>query len=105
MGRFDRFTRISDPVDAVARVVSATLPPDGHGSAACEMNLVIEMDGAPAIPVRVTKMVKMRMWPYVGQVLPVTVSRSDPSRLKIRWDEVPPAATGVPSRHRTWPMR
>ncbi|MGZ5361055.1 MAG: SHOCT domain-containing protein [Solirubrobacterales bacterium] len=31
------------------------------------------------------------LWPYPGETLPVTVSRSDPTRLKVRWDDVPEA--------------
>jgi hypothetical protein len=89
MGLFERFKRIPDPVDGTAQVVSATGAPDGHGSAACGLDLVVTVPGVPAFPVRGTHLVKMAKWPWPGQVLPITASRADPSRFKILWDRVP----------------
>jgi len=92
VGLFDRFKRITDPVDGTAQVVSATGAPDGQGSAACGLHLVVTVPGVPAFPVRGTYMVKMAKWPWPGMVLPITASRADPTRFKIRWDRVPTGA-------------
>lgn len=88
MGWFDRLTRLPDPVDGTAQVVSVTRPPDGHGSAACGMHLVVAVPGVQPFAVERTMIVKMRNWPRVGSVLPITASRSDPQRFKVRWDDV-----------------
>ncbi|GAB3509122.1 SHOCT domain-containing protein [Phytohabitans suffuscus] len=98
MGRFDRFKRISDPVDGTAQVVSATSAPDGQGSAACGMHLVVSAPGVPAFAVEGTYMVKMAKWPWPGMVLPITVSRADPARFKIRWDRVPTGRAAAAER-------
>jgi hypothetical protein len=31
----------------------------------------------------------VKKWPFPGTTLPVTFDRSDPDRLKVRWDDVP----------------
>ena len=89
MGILGRFKRISDPVEGIARVVSATGAPDGQGSAACGMHLVVTVPGVPSVVVRETYLVKMSKWPWPGMELPILASRSDPTRFKIRWDRVP----------------
>ncbi|MFD0743699.1 hypothetical protein ACFQ1L_19160 [Phytohabitans flavus] len=62
MSLFDRFKRIPDPVEGTAQVVSATGAPDGHGSAACGMHLVLTIPGVPAFAVQGTYLVKMAKW-------------------------------------------
>jgi hypothetical protein len=52
------------------------------------MNLVVSADGMPATPVEHECMCRQDRWPHGGQVLPVTVDRADPTRLRIEWDEV-----------------
>ncbi|MDQ7904030.1 SHOCT domain-containing protein [Phytohabitans sp. ZYX-F-186] len=98
MGLFDRFKRISDPVEGSARVVSATGAPDGQGSAACGMHLVVTVPGVPAFVVQGTYLVKMAKWPWPGQVLPIVASRSEPARFKIRWDLVPTGSQAAAER-------
>jgi hypothetical protein len=52
------------------------------------MQLVVQGDGVPATAVEHHGLAHHSRWPSPGMVLPVTVDRSDPSRLKIEWDEM-----------------
>lgn len=52
------------------------------------MQLVVQAEGVPATSLRETDMVRADKWPSPGMTLPVTVDRSDPTRIKIEWDEV-----------------
>jgi membrane protease subunit (stomatin/prohibitin family) len=36
-------------------------------------------------------MAPIKKWPFPGQTLPVTVDRADPTRIKVRWDDMPEA--------------
>ena len=45
-------------------------------------------DGVPATPVEYEAIVRQDRWPHAGQVLPVTVDRGNPTRVKVEWDEV-----------------
>ncbi len=84
------FARMKDPVDGHAQVISASALPDaGSMSARCKMHLVIRAPGIEPSPQEITQIVRTKRWPIPGAQLPVTVDRSDPSRLKIHWDRVP----------------
>jgi Short C-terminal domain len=81
---------MKDPVDVDAQVVSTTAAPDGatHGTAV--MNLVVQPPGMEAQSIECTSVpAPVAKWPTPGQTLPVTVDRADPSRCKVRWDDVP----------------
>lgn len=87
MGLFRR--GLKDGVPATTVVVGVSGAPDGHGSARCRLNLVIERPGAQSYPVEISPIVAMKRWPFPGQRLPVEVSASDPMKVRVRWDEVP----------------
>jgi Short C-terminal domain len=81
-----------DIVRGTARVVSASSPRGQHGSAMYKsgvFHFVIEAPGIPAFAVEVHKIARTRRWPSPGMTLPVTISRSDPSRYEIDFSEIP----------------
>ena len=61
-----------------------------------QMTLVVQADGVPAQPVRHRGMCRADRWPSAGDVLPVTVDRRRPKRLRVEWDGVGSA------RDRAW---
>jgi hypothetical protein len=83
--------RIKDPVDGVAQVVGSTQPPDSATSGNVNLTLVVQAEGVPAASVEHSCLAPTKKWPFPGQSLPVTFDRSDPTRLKVRWDDVPEA--------------
>jgi hypothetical protein len=56
----------------------------------CTMDGVVSAPGIDPVSVHHTSLVTpTAKWPYPGVVLPVTVDREHPERLKIQWDAVP----------------
>ena len=84
--------RIKDPVDGVAQVVGSTQPPDSATSGNVNLTLVVQADGVPATTIEHSCLAPTKKWPYPGETLPVTFDRTDPDRLKVRWDDVPDSA-------------
>jgi hypothetical protein len=82
---------MKDPVDGTAQVVGSTQPPDDATSSNVNLNLVVQADGVPAVSVEHNCIAPTKKWPFPGATLPVTFDRDDPTRLKIRWDDVPDA--------------
>lgn len=85
------FNRIKEPVRGAAQVVAASQMPRAT-SANCRMTLVVQAEGM--VPYSVEHhdhMVSTDKWPVAGEVLPVTVDRRKPERLRVEWDEVPSA--------------
>ncbi len=80
---------MKDPVDGTAQVVGSTQPPDAASSANVNLNLVVQADGVPATAVELDCMAPVKKWPFPGATLPVTVDRDDPTKVKIRWDDIP----------------
>jgi len=90
MGLFDRLKGISEPVDAEFRIVACSTNSGGAVYENCTMDGVVSGAGFDPVPVHHTSMVTpTAKWPYPGVVLPVTVDRKHPDRLKINWDAVP----------------
>jgi hypothetical protein len=87
IGDWLRGKRMKDPVRGSAQVVACSRWTQGM-SANVVMNLVVSAEGIAATPVEHECMCRQDRWPHAGQVLPVTVDRADPSRLKVEWDEV-----------------
>jgi len=84
------FNRMKDPVRGTANVVTATaLDPDASGKEPCAMELIVQGDGLTPTAIAHRDKVSVLRWPRAGDVLPVTVDRSDPERLEIDWDAVP----------------
>jgi uncharacterized protein YhaN len=88
MGDWLRGKRMKDPVRGTAQVVACSRMTQAAVASNCVMNLVVSGEGVPATPVEYQAIVRQDRWPHAGQVLPVTVDRADPSRLKVEWDEV-----------------
>jgi hypothetical protein len=90
MGLFNRMRGISEPVDAEFRIVACSNNSGGAVYENCTMDGVVSGPGFDPVPVHHTSMVTpTAKWPYPGVVLPVTVDREHPERLKINWDAVP----------------
>jgi len=83
--------RMKDPVDGTARVVGSTQPPESATSGNVSLTLVVEAEGVPAASIEHSCLAPTKKWPFPGETLPVTVDRADPSKLKVRWDDVPEA--------------
>jgi hypothetical protein len=86
-----RGRRMKDPVEGTAQVVGSTQPPDSATSSNVNLNLVVQAEGIPATSVEHSCMAPTKKWPWPGATLPVTIDRADPSRLRVRWDDVPDA--------------
>ncbi|MFN8121401.1 MAG: hypothetical protein U0237_03125 [Thermoleophilia bacterium] len=98
MGLFDELRRamdaltpaaIDDPVEGSARIVSCSRAPHAATAGTCSLLLVVQAEGVEPFQVEVTEIVRVDRWPSPGQVVPVTVSRSDPRTLRVEWDRVP----------------
>ena len=84
-------TRIKDPVDGSAQVVSVSSPPrsgQNAGRAMCTMNLVVTVPGQSSVAVDTASLVPLAKWPMPGMALPVIAERNDPQQFKIVWDQV-----------------
>ena len=81
--------RMKDPVDGVAQVVGSTQPPENATSGNVRLTLVVQAEGTEAVTIEHSCLAPSKKWPYPGETLPVTFDRSDPDRLKVRWDDVP----------------
>jgi Short C-terminal domain len=80
---------MKDPVDGTAQVVGSSQPPDNATSSNCSLNLVVQAEGIPATSVELSCIAPTKKWPWPGTTLPVTIDRDDPTRVKVRWDDVP----------------
>ncbi len=83
---------MKDPVDGVAQVVGSTQPPDSATSGNVNLTLVVQAEGVVATTIDHSCLAPTKKWPYPGEMLPVTFDRTDPDRLKVRWDDVPNSA-------------
>jgi hypothetical protein len=83
-----RLKSIKDPVDGTLHVVSASIPPWNASSSNYSLTGVIQAPGLPATTVKRGGLASTSKWPQPGQDLPVTVSRANPTKFIIRWDEV-----------------
>lgn len=82
--------RIKEPVRGTAQVVSCSM---WHGGTTgnCNFTLVVKPEGMEPFAREYACLVSVKKWPSPGQVLPITVDRRDPQRMRIEWDEVPEA--------------
>lgn len=101
MGLF-RQPKIKDGVAAQATVVDMSNPRRDDDAALIDIQvsarihvrfrLRVEIPGQAPYEVKYGCQVKPKKMPHVGAVLPVTVARDDPNRLRIEWDDAPDAA-------------
>ncbi len=87
MGLFKK--KISDPVAGTLRVTSSKTPAHDAMAQNYHIHGVISGEGIEATAVEARGMVKSSRYPMPGAILPVTVSRSNPTRFEIEWDRVP----------------
>lgn len=88
MGLFRR--GMKDPVRATATVVSSSQAASNVMYAPLHMNLVVQAEGmAPTSVEYRQRAARTKRFPFPGQVIPVEIDRSDPTRVEVLWDEVP----------------
>ncbi|MCU1513033.1 MAG: hypothetical protein JWO10_123 [Microbacteriaceae bacterium] len=84
------FNRIKDPVNAEYRLISCSASSPGAAYSNCRMEGVVTGPGVGPIAIEHnTLTAPTKKWPQPGDTLPVIVDRNDPSRLKIRWNQMP----------------
>src|SRR3712207_6731132 len=88
LGDLFRGGRIKDPVRGSAQVVSCEAHRGDSSWQNCRMQLVVRAPGVAPTSVEHRAIVRADRWPVPGMALPATVDRSDPTRMKIEWDEV-----------------
>jgi hypothetical protein len=81
---------MKDPVRGSATVVSSSQAASNVMYAPLHMNLVVQAEGmAPTSVEYRQRAARTKRFPFPGQVIPVEVDRSDPTRVEVLWDEVP----------------
>jgi hypothetical protein len=95
MGLFAKL-RMKEPVRGTAQVVSATAHRGDSSWQDIRMTLTVRGEGVPPTPVEHSCICRADRWPSPGDVLPITLDRRKPERLKVEWDEV------VSARDRAW---
>ena len=56
-----------------------------------KLNLLVDIPGQPTYKVKHKCTAPGDRYPHPGQVIPVVVSRTDPQRLRISWEQIPTA--------------
>jgi len=89
---------MDDPVRGTAYISGCSQHAGSATSSNIAMTLVVSADGLATTTVEHECLCRHDRWPSPGATLPVTVDRSDPTRLRVEWDEVvpdtPPPTTG-----------
>src|SRR3954454_2277091 len=88
LGDWLRGKRMKDTVRGTGQVVACSGITQAAVASNVVMRLVVSADGLAATPVEHECLCRQDRWPHAGQVLPVTVDRADPTRLRVEWDEV-----------------
>lgn len=83
--------RMDDPVDGTYTLTACSGGSSDAAYSNCRMQGVVTAPGVPPVAIEHLCTAPTRKWPMPGDVLPVTVDRADPSRLRITWDAVPGA--------------
>lgn len=82
-------TRMTDPVDGTLQLTSCSSGASDAMYSNCRMTGVVSAPGLAPTAVEHKCTAPTKKWPQPGQTLPVQVDRADPSRLQIRWDDLP----------------
>ena len=69
----------SSKVNGWAQIVSTSRPPHNAVSGVCQMNVVLQAEGVPAIAVESTKLCRVSKWPRAGMQLPCVFDPSKPA--------------------------
>lgn len=89
MGDWLKSKKMKDPVRGTLHVSACTPAPHTATSANFALNGIVSAGGIMPTAVEHEGVAKTRKWPRPGQILPITVDRADPTRIRIEWDEVP----------------
>lgn len=81
-------SRMKEPIRGEAQVVSCTAHSGRASWQTCRMNLVVQADGIPATHVQLSDMARADRWPTPGIMLPVTVDKTNPKKVKVEWGQV-----------------
>ena len=81
--------KIKDPVEGTAQIVSCSGTNPHATSQTCRLQLVVNVEGIEPFAIDHTQILKISRWPHPGMSIPVTVSRSDPTNLRLDFDSIP----------------
>lgn len=82
--------KLRDPVRGTARVLSATGADPSARFTPIDMMLVVQAPGVSATSVMFKQSAaRTKKFPFPGQVIPVEVDRTEPTRVRVIWDEMP----------------
>jgi len=90
MGLFSKLSekRMKDPVEGTVRVVGITTPNPNATQENYRLDGVVSGPGIEPTAIIHKGFTNVSKWPYVGQELPVTVDRADPTHISIHWDRL-----------------
>jgi hypothetical protein len=80
---------MTDPVDGSLRLTSCSVGASDAAYSNCRMQGVVSAPGLAPTAVEHLCTAPAKKWPQPGQSLPVRVDRADPTRLQVRWDDLP----------------
>jgi len=80
---------MSDPADGTLQLTSCSVGAYDAAYSNCRMQGVVTAPGLAPTAVEHVCLAPTRKWPQPGQTIPVLVDRSDPTRLEVRWDDMP----------------
>jgi hypothetical protein len=84
-----RSHRMVDPVDGELLVTASSRPSGRSRYTNYRLHGVVSVSRLAATAITHIGYARNTKWPYPGAKLPVRVDRADPSRLLIRWNQVP----------------
>lgn len=80
---------MTDPVDGSLQLTSCSAGANDAAYSNCRMQGVVSAPGLAPTAVEHLCTAPIKKWPQPGQSLPVRVDRADPTRLQVRWDDLP----------------
>jgi hypothetical protein len=80
---------MSDPVDGMLQLTSCSAGAYNAAYSNCRMQGVVTAPGLAPTAVEHVCLAPAKKWPQPGQMIPVLVDRADPTRLEVRWDDMP----------------
>ncbi len=81
--------RMADPADGTLQLTSCSAGANDAAYANCRMQGVVSAPGLAPTAVEHLCTAPTKKWPQPGQTLPVRVDRGDPTRIQVRWDDLP----------------
>ena len=84
MGLFSK----GEKVQGWAQIVSTSMAPHNAVSGTCRMNVILQAEGTPAIPIETSKICRVSKWPRAGMRLPCEFDPNKPEKFDIDWSGV-----------------